>query len=136
MTEPDPLGIDSEPAAKPFPWGPVVVAALFILLSFLAFWITREKKNDEVRAAAMSALDKELGDDEQAVKAQRAKVDDLSKQVEELRSKIQVGDVKDGKAAIAQFNLLAAQQRAEREKFLQMADAYNQKVAKYRQMEP
>jgi uncharacterized coiled-coil protein SlyX len=95
----------------------------------------REKKSQKEREAIVAALDRELGGDEQAVKAQRAKVDDLTKRVEELRARIQLGDVKDGKAAVDEFNKMAAEQRAERDKFIQMADQYNQKVTKFHQLE-
>jgi hypothetical protein len=131
----DPLRFDPQLATKPFPWGPLFVVVTFIALGCLAFWVTREKKNDEARTALISSLDKELSVDELAVKAQRSKVDDLSQRVEDLRTKILTGGVKDKKAAVTTFNQLAAQQRAEREKFIQMADTYNQKVSKYRQLE-
>ena len=130
--------LESSNAAPPvtrIPWGPIFVAAIFLGLGILAFWIMREKKSQKAREATVAALDQELGADEQAVKAQRAKVDDLTKRVEELRTRIQVGDVKDGKAAVAEFNKMAAEQRAERDKFIQMAEQYNQKVAKFHQLE-
>jgi lantibiotic modifying enzyme len=136
MSEPDNiLDTPQEPPAKGPPWAVILVIAVFVGMTFLAFWVNHEKKNRLEREATMSVLDKELVADESAVKAQREKVQDLTKQVEELRTRIQTGGVKDGKAAIAEFNKLAADQRAEREKFIQMADQYNQKVAKYRQLE-
>jgi FtsZ-interacting cell division protein ZipA len=131
----DHLDLGNDPPAKKFPWGIILVAVMFIALGVLTFWATRDKKNQKARDAIMTVLDKELSTDELAVKTQREKLNDLTKQVEELRTRIQIGDVKDGKAAIGEFNKLAAEQRSEREKFLKMADEYNQKVAKYHQLE-
>ena len=131
----DPSSTDDALPAKAFPWGTVLAVALFIGMAFLAFWITQDKKRQKEREAALLSLDKELAADEEAVKAERATLDALTQQVEELRTRIQYGDVKDGKAAVALFNKLAADQRDERAKFLQMAKQYNQKVAHYRQLE-
>jgi len=135
MTEPgDPLGTNYEVPAKQRPWGVIAAIVAFVLVGVLVFWITREKKSDQVRQEVVSALDKELGAEEELIKAQREKVMDLTRQVETLRSSIQVGQVKNGKAAVAQFNQLAAEQRAERDKFTKMAEEYNKKVAEYRKL--
>jgi hypothetical protein len=121
---------DSEPPIKQTPWGVIIAVAIFIGLTILVIYITREKKNEQARDAVVEILDQELETDQKAVQAQRDKVMDLSRQVESLRSRIQSGQEKNGKAAVAEFNQLAAQQRTERDKFKQMAEEYNQKVAK------
>jgi hypothetical protein len=131
----DPFGTEDALPDKKFPWGAVLAVAIFIGMVVLAIWITQDKKRQKERETVLISLDKELAVDEEAVKAEREKLDALTKQVEELRMRIQYGEVKDGKAAVVEFNKLAADQRAERAKFLQMADQYNQKVAKYRQLE-
>ena len=136
MAEPeDNFDSDYQSPAKDRPWGIIAAVVAFVALGALAFWATREKRNDEARQQIMADLDKELTADEDAIKAQREKFMNLTRQVEALRTSIQVGDVKNGKAAVAQFNKLAAEQRAEREKFAQMAEAYNKKVAEYRKLE-
>jgi hypothetical protein len=127
--------LQNEPPAKGPPWAVILVVAVFAAMTFLAFWVNHEKKTQQQREAYLKVMDKELSTDEEAVKAQREKVLDLTKRLEELRTRIQYGGVKDGKASIAEFNKLAAEQRAERDKFIQMADQYNQKVAKYHQLE-
>ena len=131
----DPFSIDDALPDKKFPWGAVLAAALFVGMIVLAIWITQDKKRQKEREAVLVSLDKELAAEEAGVKAERQKLDDLTKQVEELRMKIQSGAVKDGKAAVAEFEKLAAEQRAQRDKFLQTADQYNQKVAKFHQLE-
>jgi len=123
-----------EAPEKGFSWGPIIVAAIFVGMAVLAFWIVQDKKHQKEREAVMLVLDKELAADEQAVKEERQKLEEMTKSVEELRTRIQYGQVKDGKAAIEEFNKRAAEQRAEREKYVQMADQYNQKVAKYQQL--
>ena len=115
--------------------GTIAAVVAIIIFGVLAFWLTREKKNDQARREILNVLDRELSADEAAIKAQREKVSDLTRRVEALRSMIQLGEVKNGKAAVAEFNALAAQQRAEREKFTQMADTYNKKVAQYRDIQ-
>lgn len=131
----DPLDSDYVPPAKDRPWGAIAAVAAFVILGALAFWVTHEKKSDQARQEILKALDKELVDEEEAIKAQRETVMDLTRQVETLRSSISSGQVGNRKAAVAQFKQLAAQQRAERDKFTQMADIYNKKVAQYRTLE-
>jgi ribosomal protein L17 len=136
MAEPgDNLDTDYEPPKKERPWGTIAAVVAFILLGLFAFWVTHEKKNDQARQEVLAALDKELTDDEGAIKAQRDKVMELTRQVESLRASIASGQVENGKAAVARFKELVAQQRAERDKFTQMADVYNKKVAQYRSLE-
>jgi hypothetical protein len=129
------LGSGYEPPAKQPPWGIIAAVVAFILLGVFAFWITREKKSDVEHKAVLEAMDKELGVDEDAIKAQKQKVMDLTKQIETLRASIQSGQVHASKATVTQFNQLAAQQRAERDKFAQMADVYNKKVAEYQKLD-
>jgi hypothetical protein len=131
----DKLETGYEPPRKERPWGAIAAVVAFILLGIFAFWITHEKKNDQARQEILKALDKELTDEEDAIKAQRDKVMDLTHQVEALRGSIASGQVENGKAAVAKFKELVAQQRVERDKFTQMADVYNKKVAQYRNLE-
>jgi hypothetical protein len=136
MADPgDNFDTDYEPPKKERPWGMIAAVVAFILLGIFAFWVTHEKKGDQARQEVLAALDKELTEDEAAIKAQREKVMDLTHQVESLRGAIASGQVENRQAAVARFKELAAQQRAERDKFTQMADAYNKKVAQYRSLE-
>jgi histidinol dehydrogenase len=126
--------VDEAPE-KEFSWGPVIAGAIFVGMVVFAIWIVQDKKHQKEREAVLLTMDKELATDEQAVKDERRKLEEMTKSVEELRTRIQYGQVKDGKAAVEEFNKKAAEQRAEREKFVQMADQYNQKVAKFHQLE-
>jgi len=136
MADPgDPLDSSYEPPARQTPWGIMAGVVAFLVFGALTFWITREKKNDDTRKTVMEAMEKELVAEEEAIKTQREKLMDLTRQVESLRSAIQVGQVSNGKASVAQFKQLAAEQRTEREKFAAMADAYNKKVAEYHKLE-
>jgi ribosomal protein L17 len=131
----DPIDTGYEPPPKQKPWGVISAVIAFVLLGVLAFWITHEKKNDQARQEVLNALDKDLVEEEEAIKAQREKVVSLTQQVEALRTSIQLGQVQNKAKAVSQFNELAAQQRAERDKFTSMAEAYNKKVAEYRNLE-
>ena len=136
MADPlDTSGTDSEALARPMPWGTIAAIGAFLVLGMLTFWIMHEKKGDQAQKTAQAALDKELFADEESMKQQREKLSDLTRKVEELRTAIQVGQVSDGKAAVEQFKKLANEQRAAREEFTRMADAYNQKVAEFRKLE-
>jgi len=120
---------------KERPWGTIAAITAFVILGLLAFWATHEQKNDKAHKEILAALDKELTDDESAIKTQREKVMDLTHQVESLRASISSGQVENKQAAVVHFKELAAQQRTERDKFTQMADVYNKKVAQYHSLE-
>jgi len=120
---------------KEFPWGPVVAGAIVVVMIILGIWISHAKQQEKEQEATMAALDQELAGDERAVKEERAKVENMTKSLEDLRAAIQTGQVKDKKAAVDEFNKKAAEQRTERQTFIQMADQYNQKVAKYRDLQ-
>lgn len=136
MAEPgDILGSNSEPFKKQPPWGVVAGVVIFIGLAVLVFWMSREKKNEETRAAVLSVLDKELDAEKEAIKLQQQKVIDLTRRVEMLRSTIQLGQAQNTKAAVAEFNQLAKEQREARDTFTKMAEEYNKKVAKYRDLQ-
>ena len=124
-----------EAPSKEFSWGPVLVGALVVIMTILAIWVVQDKKRQQERDTTLEALDRELAADEQAVKDERRKLEEMTKAVEDLRTQIQLGQAKNGKAAVDEFNKRAAEQRAERDKFVQMADQYNQKVAKYRELQ-
>ena len=131
----DHLDLGNDLSRKGPPWGMILTVATVVGLAVMAFWVSREKNNESSRKEILGVMDKELTSDEDAIKAERERVTELTKRVEELRSRIQMGDYKNGKAAVAEFNKLAAAQRTERQKFTQMADAYNKKVAKYRRLD-
>ncbi len=128
-------GISDEQPSRQRPLGIIAAIVTFIVFIALGYWITQQKKSDQVREQVLSALDKELTADEEALKAQREKLGELTQRVEARRAAIEMGEYKSGKAAVAEFNKLAAEQRAEREKFTKMAEEYNKKVAEYRKLE-
>ena len=120
---------------KEFPKGPVVIAVVVVAVLALAFWMFQSSQRDKEKQAVMLSMDKELTTDEAAVKAERQKVEEMTRNLENLRSQIQNGTTKANKTIIDTFNKAAAEQRAEREKFVQLADQYNQKVVKYQELE-
>ena len=130
-----PLGFDDEPPAKERPWGLIAAAVAFILLGIFAMFVTHEKKNDKARKEILAALDKELTDDNDALKTQKEKLIDLTRQVDILRASITAGQYENGKKELAKFHKLQEEQHATREKYTQMVDAYNKKVARYNNLE-
>ena len=135
MAQPgDILDTDRERPSKQLPWGWILTVAAFVGLGLLAFWLTHENKNEQAREAVLSILDKELSAQQDAIKAQRQKVMDLTRRLDTLRSMIQTGQVRNGEASVKEFNQLATEQRTERDTFARMAEAYNKRVAKYREL--
>ena len=47
---PDNLELHYEPPAKGAPWAIILVVAAFVAIILLAFWVTREKKDQQARA--------------------------------------------------------------------------------------
>jgi hypothetical protein len=136
MTEPG-MNLDFENGSseKRMPRLSYVLAGIILLLAAAAFWVSRENKNRQSRQQVLQIMEKEMDRDKEALEAQKGKVVDITNQLDSLKSAIQLGLPENGKKAVEEYNKLAAQQRAERDTFTQMADEYNKKVAKYRQLE-
>jgi hypothetical protein len=125
-----------EPPTKQRPLGLIAAVVTFLLLMGAGFWIIQDKKQDKAKQEILDTLDKELTQMSEALKDQREKLVELSTQVDTMRAAIQSGVVPNKKAAVAEFNKLAAQQRAEREVYTKMAEEYNKKVAEFKKLEP
>jgi len=115
--------------------GPIVIATIVILLIAATIWVLQDKKHQQEKDAVLRPMETELTADEQLIKDERLKYDEMTKAVEDQRAQTQIGNAKERKAAVDQFNKLAADQRAEHEKFAQMADQYNQKLAKFKELQ-
>ena len=133
MTEESPLLDEPEAPKSQFPWVVVVVAVVIFVA--LAAWIMHEKSGDQARDAAVAVLEKELDTDQAALQNQKDKVVQLSQQLGAMKAEIQSGQLKDRKKAVRDYNALAAQQRAERDKWIEMANQYNEKVARLRKLQ-
>jgi hypothetical protein len=128
------FGLPEEPASQEsFPW--LVVGVAVVLFAVAAVWIFHSKEENKSREAVVAVMEKELDMQQAALQAQKDKVVQLSQQLEGLKSQIQYGQVKDRKKAVEEFNAMAKQQNAERDKYIQMANQYNEKVAKLHQLQ-
>src|SRR5689334_6372414 len=127
MSFDDPLSSGPEPSAEGLPW--LAIIAGVIIFGLLVGWILHEKTADTSRQATAAALEKELDGEQAALQSQKDKVIQLSQQLEVLKSQIEAGQLKDRKKAVENYNQLAAEQRAERDKWITMANQYNEKVA-------
>src|SRR5690349_17349342 len=107
---PDRFELPPEPP-KPFPWVAIVIGGVLVVL--LAIWALHSRSANSAQEAAIAALDKELDAQYPAVQAQKDKVVQITQQLDSMKQRISTGELK-GKAAIEQYNQLAAQQRAER----------------------
>lgn len=120
-----------EPPAKQRPIGVIAAIVTFILLMGFGLWVIREKKADSARQEMLAILDKDLTTREDVMKAQKEKLIELSAQLESMKVGMQLGK----KTTVADYNKVAAQQRAERQTYTKMAEEYNQKVAEYKKIE-
>ena len=127
----DRFQLPEEPPKK-FPWVLVIFGA--ILFVVVAIWAIHSRSENSAQQAAIAALDKELDAEYPAVQAQKDKVVQLTQQLDTMKQKITTGELK-GKAAVDEYNKLAAEQRAERDKGIAMANEYNNKVSQLRKME-
>lgn len=121
-----------EPSMKgPLPTGVVagVIIAFFVIALGL---IMHSKSQQKLHEAQVAALEHELDADKAALDAQKEKVVQITQQLDALKQKFEMGLIKDEDKpkVAAQYHELVQEQRAERDKFAPMADAYNTKVEK------
>jgi hypothetical protein len=129
------LDLPEEPPPKRFPWGVLAVGAVFVVMAIVALFLVKQKPNEQAREAIIRTLEKELDLEKEALQAQRDKVLGLTNHLDSMKQAIQSGQVENRKKAVQEYNKIAAEQRAEREKFKTLANQYNEKVAKLRQLE-
>jgi uncharacterized membrane-anchored protein YhcB (DUF1043 family) len=124
-----------EPAQKSFPGLGIGIGIALVLMAVIAAVILHGRPQRLQKEAAIAQLAKELDTDREALEEQRSKVVDLTQQLQMIKQAIQGGQVANRKKAVDEYNRLALQQNAERDKFTSMAAQYNAKVAKLKQME-
>jgi hypothetical protein len=125
--------LSGEPTGKSFPWK--IILGVLVVTLIVAFWIwygtSGQKSNAQV-----TALEAQLDTDSAALAAQKDKVMQLTQQLESMKQAILAKQVSDPKKAVADYNKLAAEQRADREQYKTMANQYNEKVAKLHELQP
>ena len=116
-----------------FPWIAVLLAVVVAIL-VIGWWFHREPQH-QGKEIAMKALEQQLTEDRATLDAERAKVVDMTQRLEAMKQAMALHQVKDPKQAVADYNQLAADQRAQRDKVKELADKYNQKIATIRTLE-
>jgi len=126
--------LPEEPPGTAFPWRALAGALLALgALIFFFFW---SRSADSNSAAQVAALEKSLDADQAAMEAHREKVVELTQELDGLKQSIQRRRVPNARDAVARYNALAVQQRAERDQVKTIVERYNQKVARLRDLEP
>jgi hypothetical protein len=121
---------ESEPRnASGFPW--VAMGIALAIFGLAAGWIIYSKSHD----SGASALEAELAQDKIVLMQERDKVFEMTQQLDAMKQAIQFGQGADKKQASADYNKLATEQRTQREKVKTLADQYNAKVAKLRELQ-
>ena len=120
--DPDP-NLSEYDEEKGFPWA--IIIGIIVGIAIVGGWLMHMKAGkDSVR----NALQQELMADKTSLDAERQKVFDLTSELEGLKQKIAQNQVADRKAAVAQYNQVAAEQRTQREKVEALSVQYNAKV--------
>ena len=121
--------------AGPLPAGAVgvIIAVAFAVALML---ILHGKSQQKVRDAQVASLEQELDSDKAALDIQKDKVVKITQQLDLLKQKFEMGLIKDEDkpGVVKEYHQLVLQQRAERDKYVPMADAYNAKVARLREL--
>jgi len=123
-----PQGIDlPEPEPKPgIPWIGIGIAAAVFALA--AVWLMHSKSSGS--RAEIAALGQELKDMKALMDDERDTVFELTDRLDALKKSIARGLIDDREKAVTEYNKLAAEQRAHREKAKDLADLYNSKLAR------
>jgi hypothetical protein len=126
----------SDPSdSQRIPWVWITVIVIVGATALAAYFIMQGKHHRDSRQAIVQILEKELDAAQEDMTAQKEKVVEITQRLDAIKTAIQLGTIEDSKKAVTDYNKLVVEQRAERDKFAQMADQYNQKVSKLRQLE-
>jgi len=115
-----------------FPWIPLI--AIVVAFALAAGWILYGRYYRGGSATAVAGLEQQLVTEKAALDEERNKVFDMTNQLEAMKNAIASGQVKDRKKAVAEYNQLAAEQNAQRQKVKTLANQYNTKVAKLQEL--
>jgi hypothetical protein len=108
-----------------FPW--LGIGLIVLVIAGLAFWIWHG------RNPKTTDLQQQLATQKAQLDIEKDKVFDLTRDLDALKARIKAGQVENKDQSVAEYNKLAAEQRAQREKVKQLADEYNKSIEKYRQ---
>jgi hypothetical protein len=134
MADEDPnLDLPELDEKEGFPW--IIMLVIVVVIAIAAALIYCGKSAQGGRAIAIAALDQQLTNDSAALEEERNKIFDMTHQLESMKYQLSVGGVKDRKKAVEDYNKLAAEQRAQRDKVKAMSDAYNQKVSQLHELQ-
>ncbi|HVO32321.1 MAG TPA: hypothetical protein VMU17_00300 [Elusimicrobiota bacterium] len=128
--------IIDEPGGRPARRWPLIVAAAGVVAgAVVAGALVRQNPQARARKAEAAQLDQELDADQAALRSQKDVVVQLTQQLDTLKKQIDLQQVPDKAEAVKQYNQLATRQRAERDKYVAMATAYNVKVERSRDLQ-
>ena len=116
-----------------FPW--VVLVVIIAAIALAGMWIIHGKSYRSGHDTTVAALEQQLSVDKVELDAARDKIFDMTNQLEAMKNAIKLGQVQDKKKAVEDYNKLAAEQNAQRDKVKTLADAYNAKVAKLHELQ-
>ncbi len=118
---------ENEPVSK-FPW--LWIGMLVVVFALAAVFIVQRKSGDS-KPAQREALEQQLTQIKSSMDESRDQVFDITERLNALKQAIALRQVTDRESAVAEYNKLAAEQRAQREKVKEWAEEYNQKLAQF-----
>jgi len=130
MAEEPNLDLSESDDGGRFPW--LILVVIIAVTAAAGTWLMKTKaKSDSITAA----LQQEVTIERDALDKERDKVFDITRELDALRAQISGAGGEAKAKAVAQYNALAAEQRAQRVKVKEMADKYNEKVAKLHELQ-
>jgi uncharacterized protein HemX len=134
-TENSNFDMPDEPSGDHSTWFGLI--AVVVVLALGSLWVWHERTQQKIQDATVGALEKEVNDEHNALEAERNRVFELSSQLDGMKQAIDSGKFKgaERQKAVDDYNKVAADQRAERERAKALADQYNEKVNQLHQLQ-
>jgi hypothetical protein len=109
-----------------FPWA--LVIGVGVVLLAIAIWMLSSRGQRTADGKTVDMLTQELIADKANLDTEKDKVFDLTNELDARKAAINSLQAEDRQKAVADYNQLAKQQVAQREKVKSLAEQYNQKI--------
>ena len=133
MADDDPnLDLPDLEEKEGFPW--ILLLVIVLVIALAGMWIMHGKYHGG-HDTSVAALETQLTTEKVVLETERNKVFDMTNQLDAMKQALKLGQVQDRQKLAAEYNKLAAEQNAQRNKVKTLADQYNEKVAKLHELQ-
>jgi flagellar basal body-associated protein FliL len=122
---------DEPSEKKALTW--VILAVVVVVFGVAGAWIMHSKSSGT--QAELTKLQEELKQDKVTMDEERDKVFEITERLNALKQAIALRQVPDHEKAVADYNKLAAEQRAQREKVKDLAAQFNTKLTRANELQ-